>query len=366
VVIAGRQRRLSIRADGNAIHRLGIPQRSFYDGDRKWLERFVREAKSNVQHPNICTVYDSGIHDGQPFISMAYIKGQALTALITPENPLPEAESAGLVRIVARAMHAAHQAGIVHRDIKPHNIMIDELGQPIVTDFGLARKLSEDTASLTSEGKFVGTVAYMSPEQFDENSDHVTHSTDIYSLGVTFYEMLTGRRPFQGTAAQILRQIQVQAPEPPTRLRPQLDQALEATCLRMMAKGSVWKPTPHADLSLRFRHDLEAARASWIADARGDTAERKRREESNFLKYVYHDGIRNVFADFHGLRHTGITFVARIAGLRVAQAWADHSMPVLTARYAHVDLADATKAISALPHLSKPVDPQANKRKAAG
>lgn len=216
---------------------LKIPQPDAQKHDRKGLERFVREAKASVQHPNICTIYDTGIHDGQPFISMAYIKGKPLAALITPDKLLPEDEIATLMRIVAVAMNAAHEAGIVHRDLKPGNIMIDEDGQPFVMDFGLAYRLTGDVVRLTSNGRVVGTPAYMSPEQLERNPDGVTHSTDIYSLGVTFYELLTGWRPFQGTLPQLLRQIHDKAPEPPSRLRQGLHRGLEAMCLRMMAKS---------------------------------------------------------------------------------------------------------------------------------
>jgi serine/threonine protein kinase len=218
---------------------LKIPQLAAQEEDRKWLERFVREARTNFQHPNICPIYDTGIHDGQPFISMAYIKGQPLSALIMPDKLLPEKVVACLIRIVAGAMHGAHQAGVVHRDLKPGNIMIDEEEQPFVMDFGLAYRLTEDAVRLTSAGRIMGTPAYMAPEQLERNLEGVTHSADIYSLGVTFYELLTGRRPFQGTFAQLLRQIQDQPPEPPSRLRPGLHGGLEAICLRMMAKRPV-------------------------------------------------------------------------------------------------------------------------------
>lgn len=117
-----------------------------------------------------------------------------------------------------------------------------------------------------------------------------------------------------------------------------LAQRLKGWLSDKLDAGRVWQPTQHADLALRFRRDLEAARAAWISAASND-AERQRRESSNTLKYVFHDGVRNVYADFHGLRHTGITFVVRKSGIRVGQEWADHSTPVLTARYAEVDQA---------------------------
>jgi hypothetical protein len=116
--------------------------------------------------------------------------------------------------------------------------------------------------------------------------------------------------------------------------------------------GSVWHPSPHADLALWFRRDMETARAAWIAEASSE-AEREEREKSNVLRYVYHDGVRYVYADFHSLRHTGITFAVRRAGIRIGQAWADHSTPVLTARYADVDQEDLQKAVDGLPRLGR-------------
>lgn len=119
-------------------------------------------------------------------------------------------------------------------------------------------------------------------------------------------------------------------------------------------KGPVWPAAPHADLALRFRRDMEHARAEWEKAARTAAERERRQQDPTFLRYCYHDGVRNVFADFHGLRHTGITFVVRHAGLKVGQAWADHSTPALTARYAHMDLVDEDKALEALPAVRKP------------
>lgn len=119
-------------------------------------------------------------------------------------------------------------------------------------------------------------------------------------------------------------------------------------------KGPVWTLSKGGDLSLRFHRDLDAARKAWIENAGDNRREIEKREQSNFLRYVYNDGTKNVYADFHALRHTGITLVVRKAGLKVGQVWADHSTPVLTARYAHMDLTDETKALEALPESTAP------------
>ena len=215
---------------------LKIPLIDDSDQDSRWFRRFIEEARANIHHPNICTVYDTGIEGGQPFISMAYVQGPTLAALITPDRLLPELEAATMLRIVALAMEAVHQTGIVHRDLKPSNIMVNEQGQPIVMDFGLSRRLTADKLNFTSPGTIAGTLPYMSPEQLAGNEKDVTHSTDIYSLGVTFYELLTGKRPFSGAPAEVIRQIHEQRPIPPSKLRDSVEPALQAICLRMIGK----------------------------------------------------------------------------------------------------------------------------------
>ena len=215
---------------------LKIPHLTGQDGSCDWLDRFLLEARTNIQHPNICTVYDTGIYDRQPYISMAYIKGQSLAALIDPDHLLPDVVVAALVRTVALAMDAAHEAGIVHRDMKPGNIMIDEKRKPFVVDFGLAYRFTKEGIRLTSDGRIVGTFAYMSPEQFEADPRRVTYSTDIYSLGVTFYEALTGTRPFLGNLPQLIPQICDRQPEPPSRRRPDVHERLDSICLRMLNK----------------------------------------------------------------------------------------------------------------------------------
>jgi hypothetical protein len=132
------------------------------------------------------------------------------------------------------------------------------------------------------------------------------------------------------------------------RIRDDLAAELRAWLRDKPDAGPVWKPKPHADLALTFRRDMERARTAWIAAA-PTPAGREWRAKSNTLKYAYHDGVRMVYADFHGLRHTGISFVVRLAGLKVAQWWADHSTPVLTAKYAHLDETDEQRALDALP-----------------
>ena len=215
---------------------LKIPQFKVRQVGSSWLRDFLHEAKATIQHPNICAVHDADVLDDQPYICMAYIKGQALSALVKQADALPEQEVASFVRIISAALEAAHRANLVHRDIKPGNIMIDENGLPIILDFGLAYRLTSDAGNSVFQGRITGTLAYMSPEQLEAGAGKITKSTDVYSLGVTFYEMLTKSLPFQGTVAEIKQQIRDRQPAPPSELRHNLHPRLAEICMRMMAK----------------------------------------------------------------------------------------------------------------------------------
>jgi eukaryotic-like serine/threonine-protein kinase len=202
-------------------------------------ERFFREARSagNLRHPHICPIYDFGQIDGKYFITMAYIEGRPLSALIQPDKPQSERTILLLIRKLALALQAAHDKGIVHRDLKPGNIMVDTSGEPIIMDFGLARQVSrDDDIRLTQTGNIVGTPAFMSPEQVEGNPDNIGPPTDQYSLGVILYELLTGRLPFQGSVMAVMGQTLTKEPPHPSQLRPEIDPRVEAVCLKMMAK----------------------------------------------------------------------------------------------------------------------------------
>jgi serine/threonine protein kinase/Leucine-rich repeat (LRR) protein len=206
-------------------------------GEQK--ERFFREARAagNLRHPNICPIHDFGQIDGKHFITMAYIEGRPLSALIQPERPQNERQILIVVRKLALALQEAHDHGIVHRDLKPSNIMVDKKDEPIIMDFGLAQQARRDEdARLTHTGIVLGTPAFMSPEQVEGDPAKIGPATDQYSLGVILYEMLTGQLPFGGSIVAVMRQIVTKAPTSPGQLRRNLDPRIEGVCLKMMAK----------------------------------------------------------------------------------------------------------------------------------
>jgi len=216
--------------------------------DAALLERFIREARtaSALNHPHICTVHALGDHDERPFIVMEFIDGQTLTAW-KARRPAVE-EAARLIRQAARALAAAHAAGVVHRDIKPDNIMVRDDGYVKVLDFGLARRLPTlsgvDTAgeSDTTPGALLGTVAYMSPEQ--ARGDTLDSASDIFSLGIVLYQLVTGEHPFEADSPFItLHAIASQQPAPASRLNREIPAALDGLIEAMLRKDPRLRPS---------------------------------------------------------------------------------------------------------------------------
>ncbi len=191
------------------------------------------EAVSRLHHPNIVEIYQGGFHGGRPFFSMELIEGVSLAEKLTAAGPLGPRQAARLLETVARALQHAHERGVLHRDLKPGNIMIDSRDEPHVTDFGLA-KLTGSHSAVTQTDVILGSPSYMSPEQAGTNQE-LTHRTDVYSLGVVLYELLTGQKPFQGNFTELLRQIREKQPVPPSQLR-KIPATLEQICLKCLEK----------------------------------------------------------------------------------------------------------------------------------
>jgi serine/threonine protein kinase len=203
------------------------------------LERFFREARAaaTLHHANICPIFDVGETNGIHFLTMAYIDGRSLAEVLRrSKQPISPRQAVTLVRRVALALAEAHRRQIVHRDLKPGNIMLTRDGTPIITDFGLARRCDTKDVRLTQSGTIVGTPAYMAPEQAKGKFEEMGPSCDIYSLGVILYELLTRRLPFYGEPLELLAKVLTDEPEPPSRRCPAIDAALDAICLKALAK----------------------------------------------------------------------------------------------------------------------------------
>ncbi len=204
------------------------------------LARFQTEAQAaaHLEHPNIVPVYEAGQRDGQAYFSMRFVEGQTLAEMLA-RGPLRPRDAARYLAAISRAVHYAHEHGILHRDLKPSNILIDKDDQPHVTDFGLAKRVSGEApqAGRTETGAIVGTPAYMAPEQVSNRRGTPSPASDVYSLGVILYEMLTGRPPFQApTPVDTLLLVLDQDPVRPRLLNPGVDADLEMICLKCMQK----------------------------------------------------------------------------------------------------------------------------------
>jgi WD40 repeat protein len=206
------------------------------DADEAELVRFRTEAEAvaRLQHPHIVQIFEVGEHQGLPFFSLEYCPGGTLAARLAG-TPLAAVEAARLVATLAGAVQAAHEQGVIHRDLNPANVLLAEDGTPKITDFGLAKKLDE--AGQTTSGAVLGTPSYMAPEQAGGQMQEIGPGADVYALGALLYECLTGRPPFRAaTALETLVQVRADDPVPPRHLQPKIPRDLETICLKCLHK----------------------------------------------------------------------------------------------------------------------------------
>ncbi|MBK5230793.1 MAG: serine/threonine protein kinase, partial [Thermoleophilia bacterium] len=238
-------------------------------GDPDQLERFRREARAaaKLSHAHIVTVIDAGEENGRPYIVFEYVPGETLKQRIKSRGRLPVTEAVAYAIEIGSALVAAHGAGLVHRDVKPQNVLLDSAGHAKVADFGIAREL-EANDGLTKTGRVLGTTDYVAPEQ--AMGEDVTGQSDVYSLGIVLFEMLTGEVPFKGEnhVAVAMKHVKEQLPDV-QRLRPEVSSTLAAVVEKMTAK----EPVDRYLSAASAQSDLEDVLAIETARAGGATGE---------------------------------------------------------------------------------------------
>ncbi len=231
--------------------------------DPDFVERFRREARAaaGLQHPNVVSVYDRGSFDGTYYIAMEYLPGRSLKQIIRQEAPLDPLRAIDITLQILKAARFAHRQGVIHRDLKPHNVIVDDAGNAKVTDFGIARAGASD---MTETGSIMGTAQYLSPEQAQGRA--VSAGSDLYSIGVVLYEMLTGRVPFDAESAVTIALKHVsEAPIPPSQINPDIPPELDQTVLWVLNKNPADRPED-ADQMIGV---LEQCRAVILSRAAG-------------------------------------------------------------------------------------------------
>src|SRR5229473_8069664 len=233
--------------------------RSELASDPASMQRFKQELllASKISHKNILRIHDLGDVEGMKFISMTYVEGEDLGDVITREGRLLLERAVAIFKRLCGALEAAHAEGVVHRDLKPRNILIDRLDNVYISDFGLAKSLEESANAMTRTGEILGTPRYMSPEQ--AQAFPTDHQSDLYSLGLIFYEMVTGDVPFRGgSMLQVMNQRVMQAPQNPKVVVPDLPDYIAAIIMRCLEKDQ----TRRYQSASEILQDLDAGRAA--------------------------------------------------------------------------------------------------------
>ena len=269
---------------------LKIPK--FRSDDKASIEWFYREARSmaTVHHPNLCPVFDVGVIDNIHYISMAYIEGRPLTDYVKSDKPIQARQVAVVVRKIAVALEEAHRAGIVHRDLKPDNIMINTRKEPVIMDFGLARRENLNEAQLTKTGQVIGTPSYMAPEQVEGNKELIGARTDVYALGVIMYQMLCGELPFKGVVTLVLAKIITEQPPDPSEIKADVDPELEQICLKAKERDPDKRYQSAAELAKDLKKYLAGS-------PRGDTMHRAKRTAETAKEVTQTDQLDNEYFD---------------------------------------------------------------------
>ncbi len=222
--------------------------------------RFQREidAMTRLRHKNLVRILSAGEFQGRPYLVMELVEGSALDQLLEQRGPLPTAQAALLIRDVALGLEHSHSLGIIHRDVKPANVVLGPKGAPVLTDFGIVRDLDASASRLTQTGSFLGTPGFWPPEQACGKLTLVGPTSDVYSLGATLYALLTGEPPFTGVSLMdVLSATLKKAPLPPSRIRAGVDAHLEAICLRCLEKEPSKRYTSAASLAQALDGYLE-------------------------------------------------------------------------------------------------------------
>jgi formylglycine-generating enzyme required for sulfatase activity/tRNA A-37 threonylcarbamoyl transferase component Bud32 len=227
------------------------------------------EAIARLRHAHIVQLLEAGEYNGQPYFSLEFCDGGSLDRALKARRPSAD-EAAALVEKLARAVHSAHQRGVVHRDLKPANVLLTEEGEPKVSDFGLAKRTDTD-GNVSQSGAVIGTPSYMAPEQAEGKGREVGPATDVYALGAILYECFAGRPPFKGeTAFDTVRRVLTEEPEPPSRLNPRVPSDLETICLKCLRKQPAERYGSAEELAEDLRRYREgepiAARPAGVAE----------------------------------------------------------------------------------------------------